>query len=137
MKRCLATAMLAITIAAIPFISSGCEPSIIDGVVDHKAITGTLNNDYHSILLNRPAGEMPWILVKDEVFPEWFPFADNFNDSDKNAVISQSLAEEMGLYYNEIHYWVSVLSIDGETVRTYEVNRETFNRMEIGNKTRD
>jgi hypothetical protein len=137
MKRCLATAMLAITIAAIPFISSGCGTSMIDGVVDHKAITGILGNDYHSILLNRPAGEMPWILVKDNVLPDHLTFAEHFNDSDKNAVISQSLAEEMGLYYHEIHYWVSVLSNDGESVKTYEVDRETFNRMEIGDSTRN
>lgn len=135
MKRCL-IALLAITIAVIPFISSGCGPSMIDGIVDHKAITGILGDEYHGILLNRPVGEMPWILVKDDVLPDHLAFAEHFNDSDKNAVISESLEEEMGLYYSEIHYWVSILSIDGENVKTYEVDRETFNRMEIGDSTR-
>jgi hypothetical protein len=120
-------ALLAMIVITLPLFTSACNMSgLPDGTVDHKGITGTIGNNYHSILLNRPIGDGAWILVKDD------DFASYFSDSDKNAVISDTLAQLMDMKYSEIHYFVSVLSEDGESAQAYEVSRETFNRLGIG-----
>lgn len=121
-------ALLTMVVMVLPLFASACNnmSGLPDGTVSHKAITGILGNTYYSILLNRPIGDEPWILVKDD------DFASYFSDSDKNAVISDTLAQLMDVKYSEVNYFVSVISKDGEDTLAYEVSRKTFNSLEIG-----
>ena len=127
LRKRLVTLLVTIMIL-FPLFASACNnmSGLPDGTVSHKTITGILSNTYYSILLNRPVGDEPWILVNDD------DFASYFSDSDKNAVISDTLAQSMDSKYSKINYFVSVISTDGEHTQAYEVSRETFNCLEIG-----
>ena len=48
----LALSALLLTVAVLLLLSAGCQGSIIEGVVDHKAVTGVKNDTSFTILMN-------------------------------------------------------------------------------------
>jgi len=109
-------------------------PVIVEGVVDHKAVTGTKDTTIYSVLLNTDSG----IVIKDKDYEGWF------SDEEMNAFVNNSLEDEMRAEYSEIYYLVSmrVTSEDpinnleeGETL-AYFVSRDAFNKLGIGDNVR-
>lgn len=110
------------------------SPVIVEGVVDHKAITGTKDATTYSILLNTDLG----ILVEDEDYGEWF------SSTAKDAFVNSSLEDRMRTEYSEVYYFVSIRVSTGDPVNSLEegetlayfVSRDDFNRAMIDDGVR-
>ena len=110
------------------------SPVIVEGAVDHKAVTGTKDTTIYSILLNTDSG----IVVKDEDFEDWF------SEVDENAFVNSSLEGRMRTEYSEAYYLVSIRVSTGDPVNSLEegetlayfVSRDDFNRVKIGDGVR-
>lgn len=108
------------------------SPVIVEGIVDHKAVTGEKDGTTYSILLNTPEG----IIVKDEDYEHFFP------EKDRNAFINKTLEDNMKTEYLEINYLVSIRVTSKDPINNLEENqtlayfasREDFNTLEIGYK---
>jgi len=127
--------VLLMGILLVASILAGCiKPGpIVEGVVDHKSVTGVKDDTSYTILLNRPSDEGPWILVEDKDYEEFF------SEEDRHAVINKSLEDEMKTKYSSINYLVSVRLNSEDTVNNlkegdtlaYFVNRDDFNKVKI------
>jgi len=128
-----------IIVVAIAVVSVGAatyyyvfSPVIVEGVVDHKGITGEKDGTTYSILLNTPEG----IIVKDEDYEQFF------SEKDRNAFINETLDYRMKTEYSEINYLVSIRVTSKDPINNLEENqtlayfasREDFNAMKIGDK---
>ena len=108
------------------------SPVIVEGVVDHKAVTGEKDGTSYSVLLNTPEG----IIVKDE------DYALFFSEKDRNAFVNKTLEDSMKTEYLEINYLVSIRVSSRDPINDLEENqtlayfasREDFNAMKIGDK---
>ncbi|MDN5295633.1 MAG: hypothetical protein PWP01_1143 [Methanosarcinales archaeon] len=138
MRKRLYLGILALLIIASLLIYNFSSPIVIEGIVDHKAVTGVKGDTSYTILLNRPAENGSWIIVKDKDY-EMF-----FLKKEKNALISESVEDEMKKKYSDIKYLVSIRldSRDpingigkGDTL-AYFVSRDEFNRVRIGDKVK-
>ena len=136
-KKLLFTTLVLLLIIVCLLAYKFMSPIIVEGVVDHKAVTGVKGDISYTILLNRPADSGLWILVKDKDYEDLFK-------GEKDAFISKSAENEMKKEYSVIKYIVSIRlyskdpinSInDGETL-AYFVSRDEFNKMEIGDKVK-
>ena len=111
---------------------------IVEGVVDHKTVTGEIENTSYIILINRPADDGPWITVEDNEYEEFFL------KEDRDAVINKSVEDEMKVKYNTINYLVSIRLTSKDTVNNLEagdtlayfVNRDDFNKVKIDDEVR-
>ncbi len=92
-----------------------------DGVVDHKAITGTRDSISYTIVTITETE----VIVKDEEFNEDFKVS---------TTINETLAHRLDSWYDEINYIISVRTGD-ETV-AYFVSREDFNKVDNGGRIR-
>lgn len=110
---------IAVLIAALGYLAF--RPTSAEGVVDHKAITGTRDSTSHTIATITDTG----INVKD---PE---FAEDLNDS---TTVDDALAHRLDSMYDEIKYIVSVRTSEG--AMAYFVNREDYNRVGVGDDIR-
>ena len=110
------------------------SPVIVEGVVDHKGVTGEKDGTTYSILLNTPEG----IIVEDEDYAQFF------SKKDTNAFINKTLEDEMTTEYSEINYLVSIRVTSGDPINNLEenetlayfVSREDFNALKMGDKVR-
>lgn len=108
------------------------SPVVVEGVVDHKGVTGEKDGTTYSILLNTPEG----IIVKDE------DYAHFFSKKDTNAFINKTLEDEMKTEYSEINYLVSIRvtskdpinNLEENQTLAYFVSREVFNALKMGDK---
>lgn len=110
------------------------SPTVVEGVLDHKAVTGVKDGTSYTILLNAD-----WeISVKDEDYEKFF------SENDRNAFINKSIEDEMKVEYSEINYLVSIRVSsrdpvnkieEGETL-AYFATRDNFNDLWIGDKVR-
>jgi hypothetical protein len=112
----LATAVL---IAALGYLT--LRPTSAEGVVDHKAITGTRDSTSHTIATITGTGTN----VQD---PE---FAEDLKDS---TSVDDALAHRLDSMYDEIRYIVSVRTSEG--TMAYFVNREDYNRTDVDDTIR-
>ena len=102
----------------------------VEGIVDHKAVTGVKDNTSYSVLVNIGGGE-PWIVLKDEDYEE------HFSTADENAVVSESLEREMKEEYSVVNYFVNVkVDPEEEGTQPYRASREVFNNIEVGTKVK-
>ena len=102
----------------------------VEGIVDHKAVTGVKDNTSYTILVNIGGGE-PWIVLKDEDYEE------RFSTADENAVVSESLEREMKEEYSVVNYFVNVkVDPEEEGTQPYRASREVFNNIEVGTKVK-
>ena len=114
-------AILVIIVATIAGIYVAFRPVILDGVVDHKTISGTNSGTSHTIV----------------VFTETSSFFDDgearalFEDSD---TVTGSISAQLDMRYDDVFYIVSVRS-SGDTIGYY-VSREDFNSVNYGNRIR-
>jgi len=108
------------------------SPVIVEGVVDHKAVTGEKDGTTYSILLNTPEG----ITVEDEDYEQFF------SGKDRNAVINKTLEDKMKTEYSEINYFVSIRVSSRDPINNLEENqtlayfasRDDFNALKMGDK---
>lgn len=119
--------MLLLAGVVLLFVSA-LAGSISEGVVEYKGISGTKGGSVHSILLNRPIDDEPWILVKDRSFEQFF------TEDATNAVINESVEHALQMDYVDVTYIVAIRN-DPEAagVQPYTVDRNTFNGLAIGN----
>jgi hypothetical protein len=110
---------LVILFAAVGYLA--LRPASAEGVVDHKAITGTRDSTSHTIATITDTG----INVEDS------EFAEDFTDS---TVVDDALAHRLDSMYDEIKYIVSVRT--GEGTMAYFVTREDYNSADIGDTIR-
>jgi hypothetical protein len=112
---------------------------IVEGVVDHKTVTGEIENTSYTILTNRPSSDDGlWIIVKDNDYEEFF------RNQDRDAVINKSVEDEMNLKYDRINYLVSIRLTSQDTVNkldigdtlAYFVNGDDFNKVKIDDEVR-
>lgn len=112
---------------------------IVEGVVDHKTVTGEIENISYTILTNRPrSDDRLWIIVQDNDYKEFFL------EEDRDAVINKSVEYEMSLKYDMIHYLVSIRLTSQDNVNklnigdtlAYFVNRDDFNKVKIDDEVR-
>ena len=110
------------------------SPVIVEGIVDHKAVTGMKGDTVYTILLNTPWG----IMIDDKEYEKFF------SEKDRNAFINKSLEDKMKTDYSEINYFVSIRvsskdpvnSLEkGETL-AYFVSRDDFNKLTIDDKVK-
>ena len=108
------------------------SPVIVEGVVDHKSVTGTKDSTLYSILLNTPEG----IIVKDKDYEKFF------SENDTDAFISKSLEDKIKIEYSKISYLVSIRVSTKDTINNLEegdtlayfVSKDDFNNLSIGDK---
>ena len=108
------------------------SPVIVEGIVDHKGITGEKDGTTYSILLNTPER----ITFKDEDYGQFF------SEKDRDAVINETLDYNMKTEYSEINYLVSIRVTSRDPINNlqenqtlaYFVSREDFNALKIGDK---
>jgi len=108
------------------------SPVIVEGVVDHKGITGEKDGTTYSILLNTPEG----IIVEDEDYEHFF------SEKDRNAFINETLDYKMKTEYSEINYLVSIRVTSKDPINNLEENqtlayfasREDFNALRMADK---
>jgi len=108
------------------------SPVIVEGVVDHKGITGEKDGTTYSILLNTPEG----IIVEDENYAQFF------SEKDRDAFINETLDYKMKTEYSEINYLVSIRvtsrdpinNLEENQTLAYFVSRENFNALKIDDK---
>ena len=110
------------------------SPVVVEGIVDHKGVTGVKDGTLYTILLNADWG----IRVEDEDYEKFF------SDEDRNAFIDKSLEDTMKTEYSEINYLVSIRVSsedpvnnleEGETL-AYFVSRDDFNMLRIGDEVK-
>ena len=131
-RHYLVLSAILLTAAVILLLSAGCQGSIIDGVADHKAVTGVISDTSFTILINGRLDPEPWIQVKDEDYEEYFL------PQDQHAIVSESLEDLMRQKYSEVNYFVNVkVASSGDIgAQPYRVSREIFNQMRVGNEVR-
>jgi len=130
----IAAIILVVVVVSVAVYYWFFSPVIVEGAVDHKAVTGTKDTTTYSILLNTDSG----ILVKDEDYQDWF------SEVDRNAFVNSSLEDRMKTEYFEIYYLVSIRVSTGDPVNSLEegetlayfVSRDDFNRAKIGDGVR-
>ena len=130
----IAAFLLVVVVVSVAVYYWFFSPVIVEGVVDHKAVTGTKDGTIYSILLNTDSG----IVVKDEDYEDWF------SEVDKNAFVDSSLEGRMRTGYSEVYYLVSIRVSTGDPVNSLEegetlayfVSRDGFNRVKIGDGVR-
>ena len=112
---------------------------IVKGVVDHKTVTGEMENTSYTILSHKPSSDDGlWIIVKDNDYEEFF------RNQDRDAVINKSVEDEMSLKYDLINYLVSIRLTSQDNVNkldigdtlAYFVNRDDFNKVKIDDEVR-
>ena len=116
---------LAILLAAAALLASAgylaLRPASAEGVVDHKAITGTRASSSQTIVVITDGG----ISVKDAEFQE---------ELGASTAVDDALAHRLDSAYDEISYIVSVRT--GEGTMAYFVTREDYNRVGVGDEIR-
>lgn len=130
----IAATILVVVVVSVAVYYWFFSPVIVEGVVDHKAVTGTKDGTVYSILLNTDSG----IVVKDGNYEDWF------SDVEKNAFVNSSLEGRMRTEYSEIYYLVSIRVSTGDPVNSLEeggtlayfVSRDNFNRVKVGDGVR-
>jgi hypothetical protein len=110
---------IAVLIAALGYIA--LRPASAEGVVDHKAITGTRNSTSHTIATITDTG----INVEDPEFAE---------DLKTSTTVDDALAHRLDSMYDEIKYIVSVRTSEG--TMAYFVTREDYNSADVGDTIR-
>ena len=131
---------LALVMASVMNFLTGCIDAgpVVDGIVDHKIVTGIKDNTSYTILTNTPGDDGPYVLVKDSDYEGYFTIRD------KNAIISESLENEIHGNYLQIKYLVSIRVessdpinnlVQGDTL-AYFASRHDFNKVMIGDKIR-
>jgi hypothetical protein len=109
----------AVLIAAVGYIA--LRPASAEGVVDHKAITGTRGSTSHTIATITDTG----INIEDPEFAE---------DLKTSTTVDDALAHRLDSTYDEIKYIVSVRTSEGTTA--YFVTREDYNNADVGDTIR-
>ena len=108
----------AVLIAAVGYLA--LRPESAEGVVDHKAITGTRDSTSHTIATITDTG----INAQD---PE---FAEDLT----STTVDDALAHRLDSMYDEIKYIVSMRTDEG--TMAYFVTREDYNCVEVGDVIR-
>ena len=114
------------------------SPVIVEGIVEHKAVTGVEGGVTYTILVNRPVENGSWILIKDKDYGMFF------SKEEKNAFIDKNMEDEMKNEYSDIKYIVSIRLNSSDPVNNLEkgdtlayfVSRDEFNRMKIGDRVK-
>lgn len=94
------------------------KPLTVEGVVDHKAITGEKGNAVYTILVVTDTG----IIVKN--------IGDHGRYFLNSTIVDESLENEIRSEYVDIKYVVSVRT-EHETM-AYFVSREDFHKVDVG-----
>lgn len=111
--------VVAVLIAAVGYII--LRPASAEGVVDHKAITGTRDSTSQTIVTITDTS----INVKD---PE---FVEDFNAS---PTVDKALDHRLKSMYDKISYIISVRTSEG--TMAYFATREDYNSVDIGDEIR-
>jgi len=121
-----AIALASILILALPMAMTGCSQSYaVEGVVDHKVLSGIKDSTQYAIVWNKPDDDgTPINMVKDDVFQACFPLQGEL-------VVSEEVENQMGAFYSEFVYQVSVRKSPDDTFG-YLTTREIFNQMSLG-----
>jgi len=110
------------------------SPVVVEGVVDHKAVSGEKGHIVYSIVLNTPEG----ILVKDK------DYEGLFLEKDGNLLVDESLENKLKTEYSKINYLVSIRLTSEDPVNrvgkgealAYFVSRDDFNELRIGHEAK-
>ena len=109
----------AVLIAALGYLA--LRPTSAEGVVDHKAITGTRDSTSYTIMRMTDTGT----IVKDSEFE---------GDFEASTTVDDALAYKLDSRYDEVRYIVSVRT--GEGTMAYFVTREDYNRTDVDDSIR-
>ena len=112
-------------------------PVVVEGTVIHKAVTGVRGSVSYTILVNRPAADGSWIIVKDRDYRGLFGRVGN-------VVVDDYLESMLKGKYSEVRYIVSIRVEGGDPVNgvregetlAYQASREFFNMVGIGDRVR-
>ena len=110
---------------------------VVQGEVDHKTVSGVVENTGFTILQNVPGyhrdvvDDRPSIRMTDQDFLGFF------TTNDEHAVISVEMESELRQKYSDITYLVHIRLPDGaEGTQSYFVSREVFNRILVDRPVR-
>ena len=99
----------------------------VEGIVDHKTVTGVKDGTSYTVLMNAAADGEAWIVLKDQDYEEYF------STVEENAVVSESLEAEMKKEYSVVNYFINVkVAPEEEGTRPFRASREVFNSIEVG-----
>ena len=117
--------ILAAAVILVVFAFSCSNDTTLEGRVDHKAITVSKDGMSSTLLLNTPGEGFAYIGVNIPDYIDDFP-------TTGSATVSEELANEIMQYYSEVNYLVNVDDDEIAGTTSYYVNREIFNRIEVG-----
>jgi len=121
-----AIALATVVILALPLTMAGCNQSTtIEGVVDHKVLSGVKDGTQYSVVFNAPDDDgTPLNQVMDDAFRGTFPLHGEL-------VVSEDAENQMRAVYSDFVYQVSVTTSPDDTFG-YLTTQAIFNRMSLG-----
>ncbi len=131
-KRGLLLNIFIVVAALVCLLVLSCSArNTVEGIVDHKAVTGVKDDTSYTILMNAAADGEAWIVLKDQDYEEYF------STVEENAVVSESLEAELKKEYSIVNYFVNVkVAPEEEGTRPFRASREVFNTIEVGTTVR-
>jgi hypothetical protein len=121
-----AMAFAAVLLLSLSMAAAGCsQSSTIEGVVDHKILSGVKDGMQYSIVFNAPDDDGTALnQVKDDAFQSLFPLHGEL-------VVTEDLENQMRGVYSDFVYQVSFTKSPDDTFG-YLTTRDIFNRMSLG-----
>jgi len=123
-------ALVLVAVLSLGLVSSACDRvEIINGVVDHRLISGTRSETFMGILMSYVDDDGTVVnIVKDAALQHCIP-------ADSEVVVAKEMETQLLMSYTEVFYQVSVRESPQHTVG-YRTTREIFNRMRLGSTVR-
>ena len=128
-----------VTLVMVSYLATmACGGSTLgQGEVDHKSVTGVVEDVAFTILRNVPVYDQdapngrPSIRVEDQDFQGFF------TSKDEHAVVTVEMENELRQKYSDLSYIVHVRLQDGDQgSQSYLVSREVFNRILVDSPVR-
>ncbi len=109
----------------------------VEGVVDHKTVTGVINDTSYTILRNQQINDPDQPMSEALILVEDQDYSNFFSSDDQDMTITESLEQQLRLKYVQINYivHVSAASSEGGT-QSYLASREIFNAAKVSRQVK-
>jgi hypothetical protein len=133
------TKFLITIVSMLALASLACGNQTLEGDVDHKTVSGVIEDTGWTILQNVPGtdpdivNDRPSIRISDEEYQSFFA------PEDEHAVITEEMERLLGQKYSNIRYTVNVRLADAsgnDGTHPYYISRELFNRILVDSPVR-
>ena len=94
----------------------------IQGTVDHKTITGVLEDTSYTVLINSDSQ-----LLESRVLVKFDNYREDFTRNSSAIVVTDAVAARLQSEFSEVRYFVNVRTQAGGGTTPVQVTREIFN----------